>query len=183
MIDSSATFAILAPVPGGHLDSAMPLSWDQAYVCFGSNAWELFRHADDIAEGEPVPVLFYRSHDESQSPTCTVSAAGWYIGHTQDQAEMARDTREGRRPPSMQLHAGGSDDIVHWGVFWRVIRIRPLEPSHQRPFREFKLLTSKRTKQNAPPRGPILIRRPAFTADVPFRNASRPGDPAAASQP
>lgn len=176
MIESSAPFAILAPVPGAHLDSGTPLSWDREYVCFGSNAWELFRHADELAAGEPVPVLFYRSHDDSQAPTCVVSAAGWYIGHTQDPAEMTRDTKEGRRPPSMQLHAGGSDDIIHWGVFWRVVRIRPLEPAHQRPFREFKLLASKRSKQNAPPRGPVLIQRPAFTQAVSFTHAGRPTD-------
>jgi hypothetical protein len=165
-------FAILAPVPREHLDSALEVLRDHDYVSFGSMKWDLFRQVDDLRTGEDVPVLIYPSHEsEEVRTTFEVSWIGWYIGHTDDTMEKRHDEVCGHRPPSTRKYK--EDDAYGWAVFWRVTDLQMLPPgshiaisdieSHVRP---------GYWRKNSAPYGPELVAYPVWFDSLLWRAES-----------
>jgi hypothetical protein len=153
-------FAILAPVPLEHLESAQTIAGDVPYISFGSQKWELFRAIDEERAGSPVPVLIYPSHDEhrSESPY-VVEWSGWYVSSTDDNSKKYRDQRDGRRPPTTAQCT--TDTVSHWAVFWRVANLTRLPREKKRPISELHSYRSGANRKAGAPRGPERIERPS----------------------
>src|SRR5262245_31316383 len=78
-LDTYQGFAILAPVPLIHLESAITIT-SQPYVSFGSMKSDLFRAIDQARGARPVLSLIYPSHNEDRAQlSYKVSWVGWYI--------------------------------------------------------------------------------------------------------
>src|SRR5919106_2025838 len=127
LANMAVDFALLAPVPLVHLESALRVTPNQPYVSFGSMKWELFEEIDRARKGEPVGVLIYPSHDEDRAEfEYKVAWAGWYVGSTADQGEKFQEESAGRRPPSAMQYP--KDNASYWAVFWRVASLTRLPP-------------------------------------------------------
>jgi hypothetical protein len=150
-------FAILAPVPFRHLDSGKEVSSAEGFVCFGSNDFEFFREVDELRATDPVPVLFYQSHDPDGKARFETLWFGWYEGRVEDTAEKRR-LEAAHRPPTTMPNP--DDNASGWGTFYKVRGLRPLEPHERLPFYKLTLFKSGRKKMASPPRGPLLIDRP-----------------------
>ena len=68
---SSVDFPILAPVPEEHLESGLPVCEESGFVAYGSQKWELFREADRMRAGQPVPALIYPSDQDAPTVRST----------------------------------------------------------------------------------------------------------------
>ena len=145
-------YAILAPVPIMHLESAKEVAGKVGYVSFGSDQWEFFRELDGIRNGQDVPVVIYASSDR-QSGGQTVTWQGWYVGSTDSALEMSADRRNGHRPEST-----GTDGA--FGVYWRVRDLRPIAGEDQTAISSLVSLATGQQRAQAAPRGPQLIERP-----------------------
>ena len=164
-------FALLAPVPLIHLESALRLPSQQPYIAFGSMKWDLFRDIDAERGERPVPALIYPSHDlDAAEFHYNVSWAGWYVGSTGDQLQKFADEKAGRRPSSALNDE--KDTPSYWAVFWRVADLQRLPAQQHVEIRELNKYRTGDGRQNAPPRGPerILIPFP-FPLPPPRRGA------------
>ena len=154
-----ADFALLAPVPLVHLESAQRVAERVPYVAFGSMKWEFFQEVDAARRSQPVHALLYPSHDEDRAEfSYKVGWLGWYIGSSSDQSEKHADEKAGRRPPT--AIGDERDTPSFWAVFWRVARLTRIPPQK---WVEIRALNNYRTgdgRENAPPRGPERIRIP-----------------------
>jgi hypothetical protein len=160
--DIQLDFAILAPVPREHLDSALGVLKSQPYVAFGSQKWELFRMVEKLREGGEVPVLIYPSNeDDVVKLTYEVSWTAWYVGCTEDSNEKLADQNGGRRPPTTVKYYPNSDHANDWGVLWRVNRLHRLPAADSIPIRELDSYKTGYWRKNAPPRGPEIVARPS----------------------
>ena len=157
-------FAILAPVPGEHLEDGAAVARDSGYVSFGSNSWDLFCWIEDKRAGEEVPVLIYPSHEGTEGKTTfEIEWYGFYIGYVQSQQEKMHDERNNaHRPPSTNKYREQGDSAMGWGVFWRVRELARLPEERRVAIRDLAAYTAGGTRKNAPPRGPQLVERPAW---------------------
>ena len=76
---SSLDFAILAPVPLVHLESALPTVNAQGQVAFGAAGVRFFEGVESLRGGEPVPLLIYATHTKGNRPGLSVTWRGWYV--------------------------------------------------------------------------------------------------------
>jgi len=154
-------FAILAPVPREHLEDAPGVAAFTGHVCFGSDKWELFRQIDDRRKGADVPVLIYASHNEELADWGFVVAwRGSYIGSVEDTLGKKEEERMGHRPPSTFKYSG--DRATGWGIFWKVKDLTRLPEADRKELREFQSYRTGKDRENAAPRGPEVIVRPAW---------------------
>lgn len=154
-------FALLAPIPAMHLESALAVAQATGFVSFGSQKWELFREVDKLRLGADVPVLIYPSHERDEAKvTFRVTWSAWYIGHTDDGLTKREDEKTGHRPPT--TFGFPEDNSTGWAIFWRVRDLTPLAPERQCPIKELESFKTEYWRKNAPPRGPEIIARPNF---------------------
>ncbi|MGH7614594.1 MAG: hypothetical protein ACREMW_11220 [Gemmatimonadales bacterium] len=152
-------FAILAPVPLVHLESALTIAGQQPYVAFGSRKYELFEAIDRDRGSELVPVLIYPSHDEDRVEfDYKVSWSGWYVGSCSDQETKFADQRAGRRPPSAKAYP--NDNASFWSTFWHVAALIRLPQHEHREIRDLNNFRTGAERENAAPRGPERILSP-----------------------
>ena len=156
-------FAILAPVPREHLESALGVLTSEPYVAFGSQKWELFREIETLRGTENVPVLIYPSHEDNVVKlTYEVSWTAWYVGYSENSIEKVADQNEGRRPPTTEKYYSKGDHADDWAVLWRVTNLQQLPTSQVVPIRKLDSYKTKYWRKNAPPRGPEIIGRPSW---------------------
>ncbi|MBI5949983.1 MAG: hypothetical protein HY875_17745 [Chloroflexi bacterium] len=151
-------FAILAPVPLEHLESGEEIARATGFVAFGSLKWELFRKADELRNGMPVPVLFYPSFDYESPGKLSYEAtwAGWYVDSVESRGGAHPDGMR-HRPPSTAKYR--DDNEGHWAVFWHVRDLTRLEQSI--PITKLRGHAKGTWRKNSAPRGPELIEMPA----------------------
>jgi hypothetical protein len=65
MTTTTATVALLAPVPLEHLVDGVEVCAREGKVAFGSRAWEVFKQLDEIRAEAPVDVYVYASHAQA----------------------------------------------------------------------------------------------------------------------
>src|SRR5690606_26970281 len=75
---SSLDFAILAPVPLVHLESALPTVNAQGQVVFGAAGVRSFEGVESLRGGEPVPLLIYATHTKGNRPRAVRNVA-WLV--------------------------------------------------------------------------------------------------------
>jgi hypothetical protein len=155
-------FAILAPVPLEHLRSGSAVAETLGYVCFGSQKFELFREIEKLRDHDPVPVLIYPSYEgEDAKPDYRIAWLGWYLGCIEDTGEKRREEHTGHRPPTTARHAP-QDSSSGWAVFWRVHGLREIPREFQAAITQLSSLRTGERRMEAPPRGPELVKRPAW---------------------
>lgn len=147
--------ALLAPVPLEHLQDGAVVCQQQGRVAFGSQAWEVFRQADNLRRGLPVDVYIYASH--SPSPLhLEVSWQGRYIGHVSS-IGGAHPQRMRFRPPSTAKYP----DDMQWAIYWEVEKLHQLPEDRRIPTGDFCGFNKRRGYgRNFVPEGPILITHP-----------------------
>jgi hypothetical protein len=151
----SKAFAILAPVAEPHLISGRETCDREGKVAFGSDAWELFREADEIRKGQPVEILIYPSHPESDKPLLmSIAWHGIYLGHL--------PSRRGRYPGEKRFRPDSASlDKSTWAVFWEVENLSELPISEQTPIAAFHPLNKKASSdRRLLPHGPLLVEYP-----------------------
>jgi hypothetical protein len=152
----SIDFALLAPVPLVHLESALTIAAKQPYVAFGSRKYDLFEAIDRDRGAEPVAVLIYPSHDEDRVEfDYKVSWAGWYVGSCSDQEAKFADQRAGRRPPSTKAYP--NDNASFWATFWHVAALTRLPEKEHREIRDLNNFRTGTEREQVAPRGPERI--------------------------
>jgi len=162
-MSDSVSFALLCPVPDEHLESGVQVAAETGYVCYGSNAWQVFKELDDMRGGEDVPVLFYPSYeDDDPKSSFKVTYIGWYIGHVTTDNDKRADDKAGHRPVTVDQYRSDYDSPHHWGVFWRVKELSKLTISNQVSIGTLQSYKTGRPRLNKPPRGPSIIARPAW---------------------
>ena len=80
-------FAILAPVPHVHLESALQIAGTTPHVCFGSDSFDFFREVDRDASAD-VPIPFCATSHENPAELYWVKHVGWYAGSVDDTAQQ-----------------------------------------------------------------------------------------------
>lgn len=133
-------FAVLAPVPRVHMDSALEVLEKLDFALFGSDAFEFFLKTEVGAK-----VLFYVSHESSKSEA-VVSYEGVYKGYESDPVKMRQLEKAGYRPSST-VNDG------KWGGYWKVSGVKPLvQPI---PLAQIQLASGGYLK--GVPRGPLHV--------------------------
>lgn len=156
-------YAILAPVPLIHIESALTIADAAEYVCFGSDKYDFFREIDEERQGERVPVLLYGSHeDPARAGAYRAGWMGWYVGSTEDENEKALDEQHGCLPPSAIANRNSGRATERWGTLWRVGKLSPVPQSDIRAIRAFRNWKSRTKRSNAPVRGPQRIFLPEW---------------------
>lgn len=152
-------FALLAPVPTEHLESAMEIVERGDHVAFGTRKWELFRKLDGMREpGDRVRALIYPSEEEGDVKlTFRVCWLGWYEGHVDSKGGAYPGDREKHRPHSTFQHEG--DNVGHWAAFWHVSELQQLTPKEQFPIGKIPRISGG-LRANAAPRGPEIVGLP-----------------------
>jgi hypothetical protein len=150
---SSVDFAILAPVPLAHLESALNVVNDQGRVAFGADGVKFFEDVEGRRAGEPVPVLFYASHPNDAQPDLTTTWRGWYTGFV--------ESAEGRHPGGDDLLPSSAANDGAWAVFWHVEALEPMPAGESIPIGDLvSYKTGEQYKSNFRPRRPVLVQRP-----------------------
>lgn len=134
-----STWAILAPIPIMHLNSALEVLEMKDFVLFGSKNWEIF---DQTAIGSPL--FIYLSYADAIPE---VTYVGVYQGLVKESVEMLKLEKAGYRPPTTSGEKG-------WGCYWKVNGITKLNTP--KPLREFQLASGKYL--SGIPRGPLHVR-------------------------
>ncbi|MBD2123251.1 hypothetical protein [Trichocoleus sp. FACHB-262] len=169
-METTRTFAILAPVPEIHLLSgleaiAAQLNLDEVTseglpkVAFGSMAFEVIRKADELRKERAVEVLIYASEAQGDQP---LNPEVWwrarYIGHV--------PSRNGRYPgKSMFRPQSTAGARPTWAIYWEVQELEKLKAP-------IAIASLQGLGQKAPlkgrfvPEDPVLIEYPfaAFVA-------------------
>ena len=156
-------FALLAPVPLGHLHSALGIIEQREAVCFGSRKFDVFsdldgriekvrREARDRGEDDkpvPIPVLIYPSgEDEGVRHNYEIAWFASYIGH-EPADRHGRPLHEEYRPLST---LGES-----WPTYWYVTSLYPLPAAKRTLISKVpKLGRVKATWKPAAVRGPTI---------------------------
>ena len=154
-------FALLAPVPLEHLESGYEVARLKGHVSFQSQKWELFREVDRLRGESVVPVLVYPSHEGVEVEiSYLIKWVGWYTGHVDDQSAKRREEDEGFRPPTTRKYP--QDRAEHNAVFWRVKDLRTLAKGMEIPIRDLESYKTGYWRKHSPPRGPEIVRRPAW---------------------
>lgn len=124
MQDLSTAVALLAPVPENLLDDGLEVCAREGQVAFGSRAFEVFRHLDELRRGLPVRALLYASHAEVvRAPLATWT--GRYVRYVA--AKPSGRHPEGVRfRPRVGRDAPG-ENSGHWGIYWHVEGLRQLD--------------------------------------------------------
>jgi hypothetical protein len=163
-MNNSVSFALLCPVPDEHLEAGVNVASSTGYVCFGSNAWEIFREVDELRGSEIVPVLFYPSYENVEvKSTFKITYLGCYIGHVTSDADKRADDANFHRPKSVDQYRGEYDSPHHWGLFWRVQTLVRLPVEQQVSIGSLSSYKSGKKRLDKPPRGPSLIIRPTWS--------------------
>lgn len=151
-------FAILAPVPLEHLQTALDVCANEGSVAFGTRKWELFRSLDQQRDGQPVAALIYPSHDEDlpAKDTFIVGWFGWYVRSIDSKGGAHPDGMKYRPPTTADYPA---DNKGHWAAFWHVKGLRELPKEKQLPISKIQGFKGG-WRKNAPPRGPELATLP-----------------------
>lgn len=161
----TTSFALLAPVPLEHLISGQEVCEQTGFGAFGSGDWEFFRNLDALREGQPVPVLFYPSHDDtSDFRAFKVSWIGWYVGHVESR-NGAHPKKMLHRPPTTEKYSG--DNLGVWAVFWHVRGLTELPAEKRMAISDLETVAGG-WRKDAPPRGP---QRVAWPANIDFGKA------------
>lgn len=131
-METTRTFAILAPVPEVHLISGLdaiaaqlnsddPDSPGLPKVAFGSMAFEVLRKADELRKGRAVEVLIYAADAEGDQPLN--SEVWWrarYVGHL--------PSRNGRYPgKSWCRPKSAATEKPVWAIYWEVQELEKLK--------------------------------------------------------
>lgn len=162
-MSDSVSFALLCPVPEEHLAEGVSVAANTGYVCYGSNAWDVFREVDSMRGRADVPVLFYPSYEDVESKLAfQVTYLGWYIGHVTSDADKRADDDENHRPKTVDQYRAEHDSPHHWGLFWRVRDLRVLEASEHVSIGSLTSYKSGKKRLDKPPRGPAIILRPTW---------------------
>lgn len=161
-------FAILAPVPIQHLDSAMELLTEKEYVAFGSMKFELFHEIELVLAGDRnpnnVPVLIYPSHgkegevDDEIPYEVSWKASYFELADTRD--KMRFDEENGFRPKSTMVETEAANLPGGWGLYWRVKNLERLPEGRRIAIRDIKSYGRKYWRKDSPPRGPEIVQRP-----------------------
>lgn len=135
-------FALLAPVPLMHLESALGVSDTETQVSFGSNNFQFFRDLDGVREGAPIPAMIYASHEGELKHNFEVSWVGWYSGKDEGRPVLKL------RPPT----ARGEK----WATHWYVKGLRELSANKRMPMSMIEKLSGGKWKAG-PVRGPTKV--------------------------
>lgn len=155
---SSLPFAILAPVPLVHLQSA--LDDNLPLVAFGSgsssdsDAWQFFPTVDEERKNPAlhVDVFIYASWSEAGQPTISkVTWRGVYTEHVD--AKKERRKAQPYRPSSTAGEKG-------WAIYWLVKDLRPLPESQHIELSKFRGWKTKKTYSHNYLRSPLLVEHP-----------------------
>jgi len=160
-MDTTNSFAILAPVPEMHLLSAMETiaqlnqegSDEKFKTAFGSMDFELFRRVDELRVNKNVKVLIYASYSDTEQPFYPqISWEALYIGHV--------ISRNGRYPGKAKFRPRSTaSDKPTWAVFWEVQDLKPMAS----PIEVSSLIgLGKKSEYNSRfiPERPLLIEYP-----------------------
>lgn len=140
-------FALLAPVPLVHLESAEKL---KGPVAFGSRAYDCFAQIEALRGGDDVEVYLYASRPEGRDFTVRWHAR--YIGFV-PAVNGLHPNPEGRRPSTTE--SDSADSLL----FWEIEDLKPLgSPIPISALQGFK--SKKPYGKSFPPHGPILIKHP-----------------------
>lgn len=148
------SLVLLAPVPERHLVSGIKLS--SGIVALGARDEKPFDRMDAERMGQPVPVLFYATHQASAQSGVTRHAATWageYVGRVR--AKAGRHPEESMYRPST-TH---TDRIGKWKFFYHVRSLRKLQPQEHVEIAALRGYGAKNPYQNAPVRKPRLAVR------------------------
>lgn len=150
--------AILAPVPAELIGSAVATCTETGRVAFGTNAFEVFKAAENIY-GAPLPVLIYPTIHYGDPEK--VSRPG-YAPFKATYFQLKRANNRGRHPdafirPAMTI-SGPSPDTP-WLYFWEVTDLKRL-PKAQHV--AVSSLTAEGQTKPFPngyvPHGPIIVK-------------------------
>jgi hypothetical protein len=143
---TASDFALLAPVPLVHLESAQEL---KGPVAFGSRAYDCFAQVKTLRGNDDVDVYLYASHPEGRDLTVRWHAR--YIGFVP--AVKGLHPNPERRPLSSE------SDTADSLLFWEIEDLELLKS----PIAIGTLQGLKNKKPygtSFPPHGPILIKHP-----------------------
>lgn len=158
VINKTRQFAILAPVPEQHLISGMEALNQQlddgheARLAFGSNAFMLFRKADELREQCLVDIYIYASHAEDRKLNPEATWKATYI---------EKLTSRSGRYPGKKIHRPRSTntDKDTWGIFWVITELENLvEPIPLGDFRGYEKKSNYSSRFF--PEGPLLVEHP-----------------------
>lgn len=150
---SSVDFAILAPVPLAHLESALDVVNRQGRVAFGADGVKFFEEVESLRRGESVPVLFYASRPPGGGQGPTVSWHGRYTGFVEAQ--------DGRHPEEAALRPASAANDGAWAMFWHVELLQPVPAGKSLLIRDLvSYKTGEQYKGSFRPRRPVLVQRP-----------------------
>ena len=132
-------FAILAPIPINHLESALSLLAEKPYVSFGSMKFELFHEVENALGHDrhlnDVPVLIYPSHFEAEivdeEAPYVISWRASYFEWAGTKEEMQFDDENHYRPESTRNDREAGNHPGGWGMYWRIKNLERL-PEDQR---------------------------------------------------
>ena len=147
--------ALLAPVGEEHLLSGLDVCKREGQVAFGSRAWQLFRHLDEILGGQNCDCLIYASAAKQPTNTPVASWRAMYIGHVEGR-NGAHPEGMKYRPPTTAKYA--KDNLGHWAVFWHVTDLKQLSLADQVKISSLRGYgKSRRYLKNFIPEGPLMI--------------------------
>jgi hypothetical protein len=170
MVETTRSFAILAPVPEMHLISGLDTiaaqlnsddvtSQELPKVAFGSMAFEVLRKADELRKGRSVEMLIYATEAKGDQPlNPEVQWRARYIGHL--------PSRNGRYPGKAAFRPKTTaTERPVWAIYWEVQELQQLKTPV--PIAALQELGKKTNcKPRFVPEDPLLIEYPfaAFLA-------------------
>ncbi len=161
-------FAILAPIPINHLESALSLLAEKPYVSFGSMKFELFHEVENALGHDrhlnDVPVLIYPSHFEAEivdeEAPYVISWRASYFEWAGTKEEMQFDDENHYRPEFTRNDREEGNHPGGWGMYWRIKNLERLLEDQRIEIRNIQVYSRKYWRKNAPPRGPEIVKRP-----------------------
>ena len=148
-------FALLAPVPHVHLESAEETLKAHGSVAFGSRAFDVFGDLNALIQQHGVPsvnVYIYASH-KKEDDALVVSWKGRYQGICDP---LKLDPK--LRPDSAKHEDADKKFETRWLLYWLVSDLQRLPPSQQVNISDFVSYPTKMGRDKwYIPRGPELV--------------------------
>jgi hypothetical protein len=142
--------ALLAPVPSGHLTSALETLKSEDWVAFGSGNAKLFKKLESLRKGLDVDVYIYASSPSGDSPP----EASWrarFIGIAHDSSAQSLTKF---RPASTANDTSSA-------IYWQVVELKRVPPPDRLKIADFTgFEKGKAYSSTFVPRGPLLIEHP-----------------------
>lgn len=154
------SFALLAPVPLIHLESALTIADEVPYVCFGSDLFHFFRSVDQDRGGADVPILLCATENQDSSASYIVKYFGWYVGAIEDATLQRVERKDGRIPPSARENRAAGIATEDWAVLYCVRDLRALAQHEVIRIDELTNAASGSSRALAAVRQPQRVSRP-----------------------